>query len=73
MYEKFTSRLCMCECKECANRSPHPIYNCYHSCQENEILSEQDKLKLQIYQKCRCTCSYCLNCKTINLIKYIKI
>ncbi len=65
MFEKFSSRLCMCECKECANKSPHPIYNCYDVCEENEKLSEQDKLKLQVYQKCQCTCSYCLTSKII--------
>jgi hypothetical protein len=67
LYDKFSSRLCMCECKECANKSPHPVYNCYDSCEVNEKLSEQEKLKLQIYHKCKCTCSYCLNCK-INMI-----
>ena len=67
MFEKFSSRLCMCECKECTNKSPHPIYNCYDICEENEKLTEQDKLTLQIYQKCKCTCSYCLTSKLVYL------
>lgn len=59
LYELNSSRLCLCTCSECSNRSPHPVYNCYRDCQVKEDLTEEDKLNLKLYQVCKCHCNFC--------------
>jgi hypothetical protein len=68
LFENNNSRLCMCECGECSVRSPHPVYNCFKTCENAEIISEQEKLKMQVYKQCLCSCSYCL--QGINMFLY---
>ena len=66
LFQKNYSRICMCECNICANRSPHPIYNCYQVCRNTKELTEIEKLDLGLYKKCICTCPYCLSCIILN-------
>ena len=67
LFESHSTRLCMCECEKCANRSPHPLYNCYNECENAEKITEKEKLQLGMYRKCTCTCSFCLNCKSYRI------
>lgn len=60
-YEDFANKLCLCNCENCDNRSPHPVSNCVLSCVKKEELSENDKLKYRLYDKCKCTCSFCFH------------
>lgn len=61
MYDKLASKLCICECNSCKNRSPHPVYNCVATCENIEELSENEKIDLRFYSKCRCICGYCIS------------
>ncbi len=61
LFNEHYSRLCMCDCKVCANRSPHPIYNCYKECEKISDVTEKEKLEYGMYKKCICTCSFCLS------------
>lgn len=36
LYEKFSSRLCMCSCESCEIKSPHPVFNCINECEKKE-------------------------------------
>ena len=63
LYQDFTTRLCMCNCSVCENRSPHPIYNCFHECENVEEITEDEKLRIGMYRKCYCTCTNCLTSK----------
>ena len=38
LYEKFFLKLCMCDCQTCTARSPHMQANCYHECENKEIV-----------------------------------
>lgn len=63
MFNKFSTKLCNCDCEYCTYISPHPEYNCFHKCLINskKEISEEDKLKEGFYKKCNCSCSACLN------------
>jgi len=68
LFKSHSTRLCMCECQKCANRSPHPIYNCYNVCETNEKLTEKEKLQFGLYRKYICTCSFCLTSEKNHLM-----
>jgi hypothetical protein len=63
IYKDFTNRLCLCDCDICAKRSPHPVFNCLHVCQNAPELEEKEKLKLGLYKRCKCNCPKCVNSK----------
>ena len=59
LFERHTSRLCLCECGTCMNRSPHPMYNCFKECQAGDHFDEKEKLEYELYKECICKCKYC--------------
>lgn len=60
LYQNNSSRLCICQCSSCKYRSPHPVYNCYGQCDNREEIDEKEKLKLGLYNRCKCSCNYCI-------------
>ena len=59
LYNEFETKLCLCNCPSCSQKSPHPIYNCFRDCEKKSILGENEKLALKLYQLCSCTCNFC--------------
>jgi hypothetical protein len=70
LFKNHSTKLCMCECDKCANRSPHPIFNCFVNCENAEKITEEEKLQLGLYRKCQCTCSFCLNCMNKKIFNF---
>lgn len=69
LFEKHSSKLCVCECSVCANRSPHPVYNCYKKCENVPELTEKEKLEIGLYKTCVCDCNHC----ALSIYQYIEI
>lgn len=59
LYNEFSTKLCVCTCSYCSNKSPHPQYNCNSGCESTEQLAENEKLQLKLYSKCFCACNFC--------------
>ncbi len=59
LYNTFETKLCLCECPSCSQRSPHPSYNCFRSCERITEMTENEKIALKLYQLCSCTCNFC--------------
>lgn len=70
LFDNLSTKLCMCECEECNNRSPHPIYSCFHDCVNAEKMEEKEKLQIGLYKRCLCSCATCVKSKKIYLYMY---